>query len=72
MSGSHFGRSMGWGFGGGHFASRFEHGHRARSLAVPFGYYDRWYGGYCDPSTVSPDRAEDGGEASVNVVTDGL
>jgi hypothetical protein len=44
------------GLGGGHFAGRFEHGHRARSLAVPFGYYDDWYSGYYDPSTVSPDE----------------
>jgi len=71
MGGGHFGRSMGRGFsaghfggamgggrirGGGHFAGRFEDGHRARSLAVPFGYYDDWYSGYYDPSTVSPDE----------------
>ncbi|HEY3154803.1 MAG TPA: hypothetical protein VGK65_24305, partial [Candidatus Binatia bacterium] len=29
---------------------------RARGLAVPFGYYDDWYSGYYDPSTVTPDR----------------
>jgi hypothetical protein len=43
-------------FGGGRFAGRFEHGHRARGLAAPFGYYDDWYSGYYDPSTVTPDE----------------
>ena len=67
MGGGHFGGAMGGGrvgggfagghFGGGRFAGRFEHGHRARGLAVPFfGYYDDWYGGYYDPSTVTPDE----------------
>src|SRR6266487_3669581 len=61
MSGGHASGAMGGGhfsggLGGGHFAGRFEHGHRARSLAVPFGYYDDWYSGYYDPSTVSPDE----------------
>jgi hypothetical protein len=61
FSGGHFGGAMGGGrigggLGGGHFAGRFEHGHRARSLAAPFGYYDDWYSGYYDPSTVSPDE----------------
>ncbi len=28
----------------------------ARGLAVPFGYYDDWYSGYYDPSTVTPDE----------------
>jgi hypothetical protein len=41
--------------GGGHFAGRFDHG-RARGLAVPFGYYDDWYGGYYDTSSVTPDE----------------
>jgi hypothetical protein len=59
MGGSHFGAGMGRGFGGGHFgggrfAGRF--GHRARGLAEPFGYYDDWYSGYYDPSTVAPDE----------------
>ena len=59
MSGGHFGGAMGGGrIGGGRFAGRFDHGHhgRARGLAVPFGYYDDWYGGYYDPSTTTPDE----------------
>src|SRR6266487_3135648 len=65
MGGGHFGGAMGGGriggglggghFGAGHFAVRFDHG-RARGLAVPFGYYDDWYSGYYDPSTVTPDE----------------
>src|SRR6516165_3760212 len=57
--GGHFGGAMGGGrFGGGRFAGRFEHGHRGRvrGLVVPFGYYDDWYSGYYDPSTVTPDE----------------
>jgi len=57
FGGGHFGGAMGGGrFGGGRFAGRFEHGHRGRvrGLVVPFGYYDDWYSGYYDPSTVTP------------------
>src|SRR5262245_42488128 len=50
------GGRIGGGLGGGHFAGRFEHGHRARGLAIPFGYYDDWYSGSYDPSTVTPDE----------------
>jgi len=58
FGGGHFGGAMGGGrigggLGGGHFAGRFEHGQRARSLAVPYGYDDDWYSGYYDPSTVT-------------------
>jgi opacity protein-like surface antigen len=67
MGGSHFGADMGRGFGGGRFgggrlAGRFEQGphRRARGAAVPFGYYDDWYGGYYDPSTVTPDAQPSG------------
>ena len=58
MGGGRVGGGLAGGhFGGGRFAGRFEHGHRARGLAVPFfGYYDDWYGGYYDPSTVTPDE----------------
>jgi hypothetical protein len=65
VSGGHFGGAMGGGgigggldggrFGDGRFAGRFDHG-RARGLAVPFGYYDDWYSGYYDPSTVAADE----------------
>ena len=64
FSGGHFGGAMGGGrigsdlrgghFGGGRFAGRFERSHRVRGL--PFGYYDDWYSGYYDPSTVTPDE----------------
>ena len=64
MGGGHFGGAMGGGrigsdlrgghFGGGRFAGRFERSHRVRGL--PFGYYDDWYSGYYDPSTVAPDE----------------
>jgi hypothetical protein len=65
MGGSHFGNGMGRGFGSGHFggamgggrfADTFEHGHRGRDGAVPFGYYDDGYSGYYDPPTVTPDQ----------------
>jgi len=59
FGGGHFGGAMGGGrFGGGRFAGRFEHGHhgRVRGLVLPFGYYDDWYSGYYDPSTVTPDE----------------
>jgi len=59
VGGGQFGGAMGGGrFGGGRFAGRFEHGHhgRVRGLVVPFGYYDDWYSGYYDPSTVTPDE----------------
>ena len=43
-------------FGGGRFAGRFEPSHRVRGLVVPFGYYDDWYSGYYDQSTITPDE----------------
>jgi len=68
MGGGHIGGAMGGGriggglggghIGGGRFAGRFDHRRhgRARGLAAPFGYYDDWYSGNYDPSTVTPDE----------------
>ena len=68
FGGGHFGDAMGGGriggglggghIGGGRFAGRFDHRRhgRARGLAAPFGYYDDWYSGNYDPSTVTPDE----------------
>jgi hypothetical protein len=50
------GGRIGGGLGGGRFAGRFEHGYRAHGLVVPFGYYDDWYSGYYDQSTITPDE----------------
>jgi hypothetical protein len=64
MGGSHFGGGMVRGFSGGHFSGGrlAEQGRRerARSGAVPFGYYDDWYNGYYDPSPVTPDEQASG------------
>jgi hypothetical protein len=62
MGGGRFGGALGSSvaggrhFGSGAFGGRVQHGHRARSGAAPFGYYDDWYSGYYDPSTVTPDE----------------
>jgi hypothetical protein len=64
MGGSHFGGGMVRGFSGGHFSGGrlAEQGRRerARSGAVPFGYYDDWDNGYYDPSPVTPDEQPSG------------